>query len=68
MTFTLFSRGSTSLRTTLQVPLDPTLSTYYYPISFRHYYLSSNYLMSLDMAYGPIPILDMAHGIAAQVA
>ena len=56
MTSTLFSRGGTSPRTTFPVPHDQTPSTYHCPIGLRHYYLSSDYLMSLDIAHGPISI------------
>ena len=56
MTSTLFSRGGTSPRTTFPVPHDRTPSTYHCLVGLRHYYLFSDYLMSLDTAHGPISI------------
>ena len=43
MTSTLFSWGGTSLWTTLQVSLDPILSTDYYPVGFCHYYFRTTW-------------------------
>ena len=57
MTSTLFSRGGTSPWTTLPIPYDQTPSTDHCLVDLCYYYLSSDYLMSLDTAHNPILIV-----------